>query len=50
MRRSMSSLRRREIIAPALYLVATGIFIGLVGVPYQRDILAVWMLLGLLCF
>jgi hypothetical protein len=50
MRRSLSSLRRREIVAPALYLIATGLLVALVGVPYQRDILAVWMLLGLLCF
>ena len=50
MRRSLSSLRRRQIVAPALYVVATALFVAVVGVPYQRDILAVWLLLGLLCF
>ena len=30
------SLRRREIVAPALYLIATGVFVALIGVPYQR--------------
>jgi membrane-associated phospholipid phosphatase len=49
MRRSLS-LPRRELAAPLLYLAATAAFVALVGVPYQRDILAVWVLLGLLCF
>jgi hypothetical protein len=44
------SLRRREFIAPALYIAASAAFVVLVGVPYQRDLLAIWLLLGLLCF
>ncbi len=44
------SLPRREILAPLAYFAATAAFIVLVGVPYQRDLLAVWVLLGLLCF
>jgi len=43
------SLSRRAIAAPILYFVATAAFVVLVGVPYQRDLLAVWVLLGLLC-
>ena len=43
-------LRRGVVVArrcsspPRLALVV------LVGVPYQRDLLAIWLLLGLLCF
>jgi membrane-associated phospholipid phosphatase len=44
------ALSKRQIAAPVLYLAATALLVGLLGVPYQRDILAVWMLLGLLCF
>jgi len=38
------------VIAPVLYVLATAALVALLGVPYQRDIVAVWMLLGLLCF
>jgi membrane-associated phospholipid phosphatase len=46
----MAKLRRRQIAAPILYAAASAAFVVLVGVPYQRDLLAVWLLLGLLCF
>jgi len=47
----MLSLRsRRELVGPLLYLIATGALVAVLGVPYQRDVLAVWLLLGLLCF
>ncbi len=47
---SSSRLLRRTIIAPSLYLLATAGMVAVVGVPYQRDVLAIWLLLGLLCF
>ncbi len=47
---SASRLLRRTVIGPAVYIVASGGLVVLLGVPYQRDILAVWLLLGLLCF
>ena len=31
-------------------MIATVLLVALVGIPYQRDILAIWLLLGLLCF
>jgi membrane-associated phospholipid phosphatase len=46
----MANLRRRQIAAPLLYVAASAAFVVLVGVPYQRDLLAVWLLTGLLCF
>lgn len=44
------SLCRREVIGPLLFVIATVALVVLLGVPYQRDVLAVWALLGLLCF
>ena len=41
---------RRTLVAPVLYLLATAALVVLLGIPYQRDILAVWLMLGLLCF
>lgn len=35
---------------PALYVLATVALFVFVGIPYQRDILALWVILGLLCF
>jgi membrane-associated phospholipid phosphatase len=43
-------LLRREILGPLAFLAASAVLVALVGVPYQRDVLAVWLLLGLLCF
>jgi membrane-associated phospholipid phosphatase len=37
-------------LVPALYVVATIALFALLGIPYQRDILALWVILGLLCF
>src|SRR5579872_2245156 len=42
--------RATRFLVPATYVAATvGLFVAL-GIPYQRDILAVWVILGLLCF
>jgi hypothetical protein len=41
---------RRAVIGPALYLLATIALVAVVGVPEKRDALAVWVLLGLVCF
>src|SRR3981081_678115 len=46
----MAKLSRRQVAAPLLYVAARLAFVVLVGVPYQRDLLAIWLLLGLLCF
>jgi membrane-associated phospholipid phosphatase len=46
----MAKLSRRQTAAPLIYLAASAAFVVLVGVPYQRDLLAIWLLLGLLCF
>src|SRR5207302_8653926 len=40
---------RRTVLAPAAFVFASVVLFVLVGVPYQRDLLAVWLLLGLLC-
>lgn len=41
---------RRRALVPALYVAATGALVALLGIPYKGDLLAVWLLLGLLCF
>jgi membrane-associated phospholipid phosphatase len=46
----MAQLSRRQIAAPLIYIVASAAFVVVVGIPYQRDLLAVWLLLGLMCF
>ena len=45
----MSSSRRAAVV-PALFLAATAVLVVVLGIPYQRDVLAAWLLLGLLCF
>lgn len=44
-----SRLLRRAVIGPAAYLVASAVLVAVAGIPYQRDVFAVWVLLGLLC-
>lgn len=41
---------RAKIVVPALYAGVSLAVFALFGVPIQRDVLAVWLLLGLLCF
>lgn len=41
---------RRTVIVPASFVVASIVLFVAAGVPYKRDLLAVWLLLGLLCF
>jgi PAP2 superfamily protein len=45
-----SALRRRTVLGPGGFVLLTLVLVVVVGVPYQRDVLAVWLLLGLLCF
>lgn len=45
-----SRLLRRRALAPALYLAATALLVALLGIPYKGDLLAAWLLVGLLCF
>lgn len=35
-------------LGPAAFLLASAVLVVAVGVPYQRDVLAIWLLLGLL--
>jgi hypothetical protein len=46
----MLQSRTTRMLVPALYVAATVALFALFGIPYQRDILAVWVILGLLCF
>lgn len=46
----MASLVRRNVIVPSLFCCTTLVVFVVFGVPIQRDLLAVWLLLGLLCF
>ncbi len=41
---------RRIVLIPAAFVLASIVLFVLVGIPYKRDLLAVWLLLGLLCF
>lgn len=43
-------LLRPAIVLPVAYAGASIGLVAVVGIPYQRDVLAVWILLGLLCF
>ncbi len=43
-------LPRRTVVAPAVFIVASLAIFVLLGIPYQRDLLAIWLLIGLLCF
>jgi PAP2 superfamily len=45
-----SRLLSRHVIAPAAFVIASLAIFVLFGIPIQRDLLAVWLLLGLLCF
>ncbi len=45
-----SRLLCRNVIVPALFIVLSLAAFVLFGVPIDRDLLAVWLLLGLLCF
>lgn len=42
--------RWRTVLIPAAFVVASAVLFVVVGIPYKRDLLAVWLLLGLLCF
>jgi len=43
-------LPRRTVVAPTLFIIASLAIFVLLGIPYQRDLLAIWLLIGLLCF
>src|SRR5438067_10389229 len=46
----LAPLRGRNVLVPTAYGLASMAVFVMVGVPYQRDLLAIWLLLGLLCF
>ncbi len=43
-------LKSRTVIGPAVFAITTLVAIALLGVPQQRDVIAIWLLFGLLCF
>src|SRR5437588_6259306 len=45
-----AAVLRRGVLVPALFICASLALFVLFGVPYQRDLLAAWLLVGLLCF
>src|SRR2546421_773827 len=45
-----SRLLRRTVLVPAASVLATIALVLVVGVPYERDLLALWLVLGMLCF
>ena len=45
-----SRLLRRSVVVPTLYIGCSLALFALAGVPDKRDLLAIWVLLGLLCF
>src|SRR5438270_9265741 len=47
---SVPAWARPGLIAPAVYLALSIALIALLCVPYERDVLALWLLGGLLCF
>lgn len=47
--RSRSS-RRAAFLGPVAFLLASVLLVAIVGIPYKRDLVAAWLLLGLLCF
>src|SRR5436305_8853599 len=50
MAKRITSSRSLRILVPALYVAATVALFAALGIPYQRDILTLWVMLGLLCF
>ncbi len=46
----LSRPRSRVCLGPAFFLITSVVGCLIAGVPYQRDTLAVWLLVGLLCF
>src|SRR5579884_1959973 len=50
MQSARAAVLRRGVLVPALFVIASLALFVLFGVPYQRDVLAVWLLIGLLCF
>ncbi len=46
----LTSAPRRALLGPAAFILLSVLTVVLVGIPYQRDALAIWLLVGLLCF
>ena len=47
-RASLLRVPRRTVVAPAIFIIASLAIFVLLGIPYQRDLLAIWLLVGLL--
>jgi membrane-associated phospholipid phosphatase len=43
-------LLRTTLIVPAVFVLGSAVLVVVLGIPYQRDLVAAWVLLGLLCF
>jgi PAP2 superfamily len=44
------SLFRRTVVVPAAFVVFSAVLVVALGIPYQRDVVATWLMVGLLCF
>jgi membrane-associated phospholipid phosphatase len=42
--------RRWQLLPPVLFVIGSVILFATLGIPYERDVQAVWLLIGLLCF
>jgi membrane-associated phospholipid phosphatase len=49
---TLSRLRaiRWKIVAPALFVIGSAVLFIVVGIPYERDLLMLWLMVGLFCF
>ena len=46
----MVRLMQPKVFVPAIYVCFSLVAFAVFGIPIQRDVLAIWLLLGLLCF
>ena len=45
-----TKLRSPKVLVPVAYACATVLLVLVVGVPYVRDLVALWVMIGILCF
>ncbi|MGO9792504.1 MAG: phosphatase PAP2 family protein [Solirubrobacteraceae bacterium] len=41
---------RPSVIVPGAFIATSAVLVIVLGIPYERDVVALWVLLGLLCF
>jgi hypothetical protein len=42
-------LLRPSVLVPAVFVIVSVLLVAVLGVPYQRDVVAAWVMVGLLC-